>query len=160
MLYSCLNVLLQNNTRIELVCITQMKKLLSISFAAIIVLSGLHLSVAAHFCGGEISAWKVSVDKEKASCGMCADEASSGTSLSTESCCKDALSVLNVDNDYQLAQLKVPSADYQLLQVFVVPQHIALQQSLAAIPLHASIRPPGNYLPEAVALADICVFRI
>ena len=160
MLYSCLNVLLQNNTRIELVCITQMKKLLSILFAAIIVLSGLHLSVAAHFCGGEISAWKVSVAQEKASCGMCADETSATTTVSNESCCKDALSVLNVDNDYQLAQTKTPSPSFQLLQVFVVPQHIALQQAQAAIPLHASIRPPGNYLPEAVNLADICVFRI
>ncbi len=137
-----------------------MKKLLSILFAAIIILSGLHLSVAAHFCGGEISAWKVSIDQQKANCGMCSGENTATTSIAAESCCKDALSVLNVDTDYQLAQLKVPSSDYHLLQVFVVPQHIALQQFQAASSLHAHTRPPRNYLPDDVNLAGICVFRI
>lgn len=137
-----------------------MKKLLSILFSLIIILSGLNFSIAAHYCGGDLIAWKVSVDHDKASCGMCADEMSTSGSINAESCCKDSISVLNVDNNYQPSQFKLPVSAPFITQTFVVPQHTGLLQPNAAITLYASIHPPENYSGTEVNLSDICVFRI
>ena len=45
-----------------------MKKLFSILFAAMILLSGMHLSLATHLCGGEISAVKLSFAIDRVFC--------------------------------------------------------------------------------------------
>lgn len=137
-----------------------MKKAFSIFFALIIILSGLHFSIAAHYCGGELTAFKLSVDQEKASCGMCAHVSSSVASVDMEGCCQDAMSVLNVDHNYQLSQFQLASVVSWIVQVFAVPSHIGLLQPNVASPLYANIHPPGDDSVAGVNLADICVFRI
>ncbi|MHB9141190.1 MAG: HYC_CC_PP family protein, partial [Paludibacter sp.] len=78
-----------------------MKKLFSILFAALILLSGMHLTLATHLCGGEVSAVKLSFIHEKASCGMCEEQtATANTAVSTEGCCKDEMSFYAVDSNY------------------------------------------------------------
>jgi uncharacterized protein YxeA len=47
-----------------------MKKIFSILFAVMVVLSGMHISISTHICGGEIAAVKLSVSAVKATCGM------------------------------------------------------------------------------------------
>ena len=65
-----------------------MKKLFSILFAAIVLVSGMHLSVATHFCGGEISQVKLSFTHENATCGMCGDKESAlENGFKNEDCC-------------------------------------------------------------------------
>ena len=139
-----------------------MKKLFSIVFAALILLSGMHLSLAMHLCGGEISAVKLSFDHEKASCGMCATEqtASTNKTIESESCCKDEMSFLAVDNNYSPTSLQINHAANQLLQVFDVPKTIGIVSIYTNSASNANVQPPGNYIASAVSLPDICVFRI
>jgi hypothetical protein len=139
-----------------------MKKLFSILFAALILLSGMHLSLAMHLCGGEISAVKVSFTHEKASCGMCATEqtVSTNKTIESESCCKDEMFFLAVDNNYSPTSLQINHAANQLLQVFDVPKAIGIQFNHTNSTTNTNVQPPGNYIASAVSLPDICVFRI
>ena len=126
-----------------------------------ILLSGMHLSLATHLCGGEISAVKFSFDHEKASCGMCATEANSAEkNIAPKSCCKDEMSFLSVDNNYSPSTLQVNHSANQLLQVFDIPKTIGVLFNHTNSITNANVQPPGNYIASAVSLPDICVFRI
>ena len=139
-----------------------MKKLISILFAALILLSGMHLSLATHYCGGEVSQVKLSFTHQKASCGMCADEQSSTAdkTVSNEGCCKDEMSFYAVDNNYSPSTLQINHSANQLLQVFDIPKTIGIQFLHTNSATNTNVQPPGNYIASAVSLPDICVFRI
>lgn len=139
-----------------------MKKLFSILFAAMILLSGMHLSFAKHICGGEISAVKLSVTDEKASCGMEVAENSCPThkSFEAESCCKDEISFLTVDKNYNPSTFQLNQPTDQLLQVFYIPENSGLLLHSSKLSSNTNVQPPGNSIASAVSLPDICVFRI
>ena len=139
-----------------------MKKVFSILFAALILLSGMHLSLAAHLCGGEVSAVKLSFTHEKATCGMCAAEqtATTNKTVESESCCKDEMSFLAVDTNYSPSTLQINHTANQLLQVFDIPKTIGIHFLHMNSASNTNVQPPGNYIASAVSLPDICVFRI
>jgi hypothetical protein len=139
-----------------------MKKVFSILFAALILLSGMHLSLAMHLCGGEISAVKVSFTHEKAGCGMCMSEQTTPAqkSFDAESCCKDELSFFAVDNNYNPSTTQLNQPVKQLLQIFEIPKTIGIQFLHTNSASNTNVQPPGNYIASAVSLPDICVFRI
>jgi hypothetical protein len=139
-----------------------MKKLFSILFAALILLSGMHLSLAAHLCGGEVSAVKLSFTHEKASCGMCAMEKATTTNktFDNESCCKDEMSFLAVDSNYSPSTLQINHNANQILQVFDIPKVNGIHFNHTNSTSNANVQQPGNYIASAVSLPDICVFRI
>lgn len=139
-----------------------MKKLFSILFAALILLSGMHLSLAMHLCGGEVSAVKLSFTHEKAGCGMCASELPGSTTktIESESCCKDEMSFLAVDTNYSPSTLQINHTVNQLLQVFDIPKTIGIQFLHTNSATNTNVQPPGNYIASAVSLPDICVFLI
>lgn len=139
-----------------------MKKVFSILFAALILLSGMHLSLATHFCGGEVSEVKLSFTHEKAGCGMCSDELAIPTEISfeAESCCKDEVSFYVVDNNYNPSTTQLNEPVKQLLQVFDIPKTIGIQFLHTNSTTNTNVQPPGNFIASAVSLPDICVFRI
>jgi hypothetical protein len=139
-----------------------MKKLFSILFAAMIVLSGMHLSFAMHVCSGELAAVKWSLSEEKASCGMEMPKQihSDKQSISAESCCKDEISDFAVDNNYNPSTLQINEPTFHLLQVFLVPESIGSLTLSASFSNNTNVQPPGKYLASAVSLPDICVFLI
>jgi hypothetical protein len=137
-----------------------MKKVLSILFSLIVLMSGLHLSVARHYCGGEMIAWKVSFDQKKATCGMCSHETSTSCSVDMEGCCKDYLSVMTVDNAFQPTEMQNSKVAPIISHTFFILHQFGFPKTNAETTLYANIHPPGNYLPEDVNLAGICVFRI
>ena len=139
-----------------------MKKLFSILFVAVILLSGMHLSLATHLCGGEVSAVKLSFTHEKADCGMCSTEQTNKAekSIAAEGCCKDEMSFLAVDNNYNLSTTEINQPTNQLLQVFYIPESIGFQFIHTNSITNTNVQPPGNYIASAVSLPDICVFRI
>ena len=137
-----------------------MKKLFSIVFAVMILLSGMHLSLATHFCGGEVSAVKLSFTHQNASCGMCSTEATSEKTITAESCCRNELSFYAVDSNYSPSTLQINHAANQLLQVFDIPKTIGIQSIYTNSSTNANVQPPGKYIASAVSLPDICVFRI
>jgi hypothetical protein len=140
-----------------------MKKLFSLLFAALILLSGMHLSFATHLCGGKVSAVRLSFVGEKATnCGMCGEELITSTqkNVSTKSCCKDEMSFYAVDNNYNPSTLQLNKPVNQLLQLFYVPINVGLQLFNSQYLTNTNVQPPGNYIADAVSLPDICVFRI
>ncbi|MHB9056676.1 MAG: HYC_CC_PP family protein [Paludibacteraceae bacterium] len=139
-----------------------MKKLFSLFFAAMILLSGMHLSLDSHYCEGELAAVKLSVDNEKAACGMemTGETNSDKPVVSDESCCKDEMSVFTVDSNYHPASLQMNEPAKQLLQVFYIPPTIGIQFNHTNSTLNANVQPPGKFIACAVSLPDICVFRI
>ena len=139
-----------------------MKQLFSILFAVMIVLSGMHLSVATHLCGGEIADIKISFTQEKAGCGMCTNEQTfaSHTSIDSESCCKDQVSFYAVDSNYEFSSTFLSKFTSKLLLVFDIPQRIGNTFFENKQCANTNVKPPGEFIPEAVELCDICVFRI
>jgi hypothetical protein len=87
-----------------------MKKLLAISFAFFIVLSGMHLSIATHFCGGEVADVKWSFFGKKATCGM---EKTQQTCLAhhkiKSNCCHNIIAFYSVDNNYSPSSIQITS---------------------------------------------------
>jgi hypothetical protein len=139
-----------------------MKKLFSILFATVIVLSGMHLSLATHVCGGELAAVKWSLSEEKASCGMEMPRQTNSDkqSISEESCCKDEISDFAVDHNYNPSTLEVNEPTFHLLQVFLIPENIECSAISTSLLHNTNVQPPGNYIASAVSLPDICVFLI
>ena len=139
-----------------------MKKLLSISFAFLILLSGMNFSIATHYCGGEIAASKVSFSGEPASCGMelPGGDCSSPARQLDSNCCKNKVSVFAVDSNYAPSVTEFSSFAQNILQVFVLPGFSTIH-SLTAIDITCTdVSPPVKILVTAVSLPDICVFRI
>jgi len=138
-----------------------MKKLLSISLTFLILLSGMHFTVATHFCGGELAASKVSFTGELASCGMETDKdyLLPGINIETD-CCQNRGSILLVDHNFSpfLTIFKIFSPN--LLQVFEIPTCIQIHSLTAVNPIYTDVGPPGNFLANAVSLTKICVFLI
>ncbi len=139
-----------------------MKKGLSILFASMILLSGMHLTLATHLCGGELSAVKVSFTHQNASCGMCGEVQTNTDeqSISNESCCKDEMAFYAVDNNYNPSSFKVNKPVQPLTQVLYIHTNVALQLISRNFSTYTNVHPPDNYFVSDVNLPDICVFRI
>ncbi|MDD4970984.1 MAG: hypothetical protein PHT07_16270 [Paludibacter sp.] len=139
-----------------------MKKLFSILFAGMILLSGMHLSIASHFCGGELAAVKWSVLDEKAGCGMemVKPVNSVNKTIEAENCCKDEMSFYALDNNYNPSTTQLNPPVNQLLQVFYIPTTLNIQFLNTNHSTNTNVQPPGQFLASAVKLPDICVFLI
>lgn len=139
------------------------KKLLSISFAFLIALSVMHITIATHHCGsGNETTEKVSINGELASCGMegCDDPfPSPGNHFATQ-CCDDKVSVLAVDNNYSPSYSEFKPFSRHILQVFDISESFQFHSLTAINLIRTSVSPPGNFLVSAVSLPDICVFLI
>ncbi len=139
-----------------------MKKLLSISFALLILLSGMHLTIATHFCGGELSASKVSFSGELASCGMeePSDRCFSSGHHFDSNCCKNKVSVFSIDNNFAPEFSFFNAFSQPVLQAFAIPENITFHSLESVCQIDTDVSPPGSLLANAVSLPKICVFRI
>jgi len=138
------------------------KKLLSISFAFIIALSVMHITIAIHHCGSDNATFeKVSVDGELASCGMEGpDQCSLPGKHFNSHCCNDKVSVLAVDNNYSPSFSEFKAFSQHILQFFDIPASLKIHSLIAINLFSTSVSPPGYFTVSAVSLPDICVFRI
>lgn len=132
-------------------------------FASLILVSGLHISIAKHYCSGESSAFeKISVTGELATCGMenPKDEAPlQGVNFNAH-CCDNEVSTFVVDNNYAPSFSIFKAFPQPVLQVCHNIEVFNLQQIVVLSLYNTNVLPPGNYLASAVSLPDICVFRI
>jgi hypothetical protein len=138
-----------------------MKRILSISLALMLLLSGMHLTVASHFCGGMLAQVKWSMDKELASCGMegMAEPNPTGIALH-EACCNDVVSTYTTDGQYQVQSLNIQKHVPQLISQFSVPQSLLFKSQQPADYHHTHVFPPGETAPTQVFQENICVFLI
>lgn len=138
-----------------------MKKALSIVFALLILFSGMHLSVATHYCGGERAAVEWSMTGVKATCGMeriqtdCANHPNV-----TSNCCRDEISMYSVDSNYNLSNFQLRLTEKPLSQDFFVPASLFPAGSALVAALFQAVAPRDKLQVSQVLLERICVFRI
>ena len=138
-----------------------MKKLFSILFASLILLSGLHLTVASHICCGELAAVKYSVTGEKASCGMedntgsCPANGEIGTN-----CCKNRIASCMSDGNYFPSSPEVKDLPSVTAPHFVFLTKIFIPAAQISKSYHSMVGPPVLHSYNSVDQSFICVFTI
>jgi len=140
-----------------------MKRVFSILFALLILLSGTQLTISTHYCGGELAASKVSVWGGLATCGM--EEKTTGECTKPGShlekhCCNNTISVYEVDHNYSPTFSEFKTVSQPVLQVFTLPENSSFYSIPSLSQIGANISPPESLLGSAVSLPKICVFRI
>jgi hypothetical protein len=139
-----------------------MKKYFTIPLALLILLSGMHFTIATHLCGGKIAATKISITGKEASCGMVRDaksETPSETSIASN-CCENEFSVYSVDNNYSPSAFHIEEITQNILHEFLIPEGFSFHFALPSLTNFTSVSPPDWYMANAVSIADICIFRI
>jgi hypothetical protein len=139
-----------------------MKKFITIPLALLILVSGMHFTIATHYCGGKIAATKVSLSGEEASCGMISGHKSgnSGETQISRHCCEDERVVYKIDSDYSPSVSHFKEITQNILHEFFVPAGFTFQSALLSVTNHTNFSPPDCYTANAVRMSDICVFRI
>lgn len=138
-----------------------MKKVFSIVFAMLILISGLHLSVATHVCCGEVAAVKWTLTGEKATCGMeKTQDRCPLHGIISSNCCRDEVSVYSVDKNYSPSNFQIKKTITNLLQLFSAPVSFSLNSFTSLKPLYTSASPPDKLQISSVSQEKICVFLI
>lgn len=139
-----------------------MKKLFSISIAFIMLLSGLQLTISRHYCGGELADAKVSLTGHVASCGMetATDDCTQASTITESSCCKNQVSVYEVDHNYSPSFTGFKAFAQTVLHVFVIPESITSRSLTSFSNFYTDVSPYGFLPANSVSLPKICVFRI
>jgi len=138
-----------------------MKNILTILLASFILLSGMNLSVARHFCGGEIADVKISFSGANASCGMESNENNCAQQENVASnCCTNDRSVFMVDNYFGSSNMQMKEINQPVSQLFFLPLIQSLYSLNTTFQGDTAVRPPDNLIANGVSLPKICVFRI
>lgn len=124
----------------------------------------LHISVAKHYCGGELVASKISLSGDLASCGMEGTEESCplespGDHLKTH-CCDDVVTYYSIDNNYIQNQILFPESYRFVSHVLEITIASPFHFSNLTSQVFTGVSPPAFLMDTAVDLTDICVFRI
>jgi hypothetical protein len=139
-----------------------MRKGISILFALVMILSGTHLTLAKHYCGGELVDTKLSMTGKLATCGMENDnetDLSSGIEIKTH-CCDNNITTIGIINNYiPSVTLKSKNVEVQTFS-FHLPVNLLFSSPVALNNISANVSPPGIFPLTSVSLDDICVFRI
>ena len=139
-----------------------MKKGVSISFALLMLLAMLHLTVATHYCGGKVAASTVSLSGKLATCGMeCSEKGLPlpGTNF-TKHCCNDIVTFCGIDSNYIPSFSFLPESYQYNFQVFSIPSGSPVYSIAVLKSLYINVSPPGTLMSTNVDLSDICIFRI
>ena len=139
-----------------------MRKVLSILFSVVLLLSGISVSIDRHFCGGDLVDVKVSLDGNLASCGMekPADLIPEQTSMNKK-CCEDQLTWYHFSNKYlpEYSRISTPIDGKEISLSALLPD--ALIQSQNLVTRHGDWKfPPGQKLKSDNILSEICILRI
>lgn len=139
-----------------------MKKLLSISVALLILLSGMQFTISSHYCGGEFASSKVSLLGGIASCGMegPVDNCTLPGNHVESSCCNNKISFYAVDHNFAPSFFQFKTFSHTDLQVFDIPVNSLFDSLTAQNAGNINFSPPENIAVNAVSLPKICVFRI
>jgi len=138
-----------------------MKKILSILFASLVLISGVHLTVASHICCGELAAVKWSLTGEKATCGM--EEGTAPCSKNGEldtNCCKNIISVCTADSNYFPVLHAAKVLPVETIPLFANAIFLPIANPFLDETYHSMVGPPIFESCNSVEQAIICVFII
>ena len=138
-----------------------MKKIFSILFASLILLSGMHLTVASHICCGELAAVKWSITGEKATCGMEEHTTSStANGIIHADCCKNRVTSFVADSNYFPSSQYVKEVSPVTAPTFIVDYTACPAVIQYSKTYHSMVGPPVYHSFNSVEQSKICVFII
>ena len=138
-----------------------MKRVFSLLFAVLILLSGMHLTVASHLCGGELAAVKCSFTGEKASCGMQESQIPVSSNGAIESdCCKNRVTACESDGNYFSPSNKIAEIPSVTAPIFVAALSNSMQSIVLLKTYQSMVGPPVTTPSNVVEQSFICVFII
>jgi len=121
-----------------------------------------HISVATHYCGGQIADSRVTLTGKLASCGM--EAPAKGLPFPGESfskhCCDDVIMICETDSDYMPSLSFVPVSYQCDLQILPVLTGLSFDTCPDLVSFYTNVNPPGALMSTDVDLSSICVFRI
>ena len=141
-----------------------MKKVFSILTVILLIAAMLHISVARHYCGGELAASKLSLSGDLANCGMEGTEESCplkspGDHLKSH-CCEDVVTYYSIDNNYTQSPTITTEISRFTTQVSEPSFTSSVKFYNRSSHIFTDVSPPAFPMITAVDLTDICVFRI
>jgi hypothetical protein len=138
-----------------------MRKGITILFILVMMLSGAHLTVAKHFCGGKVAATKISLSGKLATCGMEGTGGtcpSSGSNLNTH-CCNNQVATFGMINIFT-APVSVQSEKSEIIpHIFYLPVARSFYHNQVNNRSFTDAGPPGEFTASAVNLINICISR-
>lgn len=138
-----------------------MKKVFSILFASLILLSGIHFSVASHICGGELAAVKYSMTGEKATCGMEDSENPTPINGAIQSdCCKNHVAFCSADSNYFPSFAGVKAFVTKSAPASFVLPDVFINSPVWMKTYYSMVGPPVIKFHTSVDQSFICVFII
>lgn len=126
------------------------------------MLSGAHLTVAKHFCGGKVAATKISLSGKLAICGMEGTEGTcpaSGSNLNTH-CCNNQVATFGMINIFTAPVSVQSEKSENIPHIFYLPVAESFYHIQVNNRSFTDTGPPGGFSASAVNLNDICAFRI
>lgn len=138
-----------------------MKKAISISLIILTLAAMVQVTVATHYCGGEIAGTKISFSGEIASCGMEDGE----TSLPcqdiylTTHCCENVIHNYSITSNYFPSFSGSPLTYQPPSPYYIIPGVPALSSS-SSLRTYSDKSPPGDISYSSVDLSEICILRI
>jgi hypothetical protein len=150
------------NISLNFALIRLMKKFFTIPLALLILLSGMHFTIATHYCEGKIAATKVSLSGKEATCGMISGHRSdnSGETQVSKQCCDNEFAVYKIDSDYSPSAFHFKDSSQNILHEFSIPEGFSFHTPFSSLIKLTNGSPPDCYLANAVSMAGICIFRI
>ena len=139
-----------------------MRKGFSILFILVLLLSGAHVTIAKHLCGGRIAGTKISLTGKLAGCGMedsgntCPDH---GANIATH-CCENQVNTLGFVFDYLTPVSSEPCKNITPVYSSFLSAEFAYPAIINTYKSFTDSGPPGYYQASFAGLDKICVFRI
>lgn len=139
----------------------QMKKVFSILFASLILLSGIHLTIASHICCGELAAVKISVSGKMATCGMedIQYQLSSNRTIKSD-CCKNKIASCSADNNYFPSTSGLKAFKNETAPALALLPALTLSTPVLFKTYYSMVGPPVLQSYTSVDRSFICVFII
>jgi hypothetical protein len=137
-----------------------MKKVLTILFAAFILVSGMQVSIDHHYCGGSLAGTRISVTGKLASCGM--EESGSSCPdhpVIDKKCCEDQLSFYSISGNYYPEYFKLIYPTSERGTIYLHTGNVISDSSYNP-DLINRVFPPGDSFKPRLTQSGICVFRI
>jgi hypothetical protein len=135
-----------------------MKKVFTILFIIVVLLSGMTVRYSAHYCQGSFIASKLSLSGKNADCGMDHHKSESKDARIADLMCVNEITNFSLSSDYVYAPQAYDSGkDFQLTDfpALVLPQINSIPASPEFIQF-----PPGTPGLAKAECEVLCVFRI
>ncbi len=138
-----------------------MKFILSIPLSLLLLFSGINIRYAAHYCGGNVVATRISLSGELATCGMEPKEDNNSSLVTLKKhCCEDITSEYTINNNYvpSLTEIDLPG---QMIvdHGFFSADHLIIK-GYPAIYFFNDIGPPGTDHSKTDLVSVLHTFRI